>query len=107
MIRNTGFMLDGERYEFDFKYCTPAKGWAQVDTDQDAWYYGNWANPTSLELFEYAEGDMTHRKAESEQEFVEAVRELSQWERFRGIDPMLDEGIAQRFRDLGLGDLLH
>ncbi len=32
----TGFQAMSDRYKFDFKLCTPAKGWAQLDTRQDA-----------------------------------------------------------------------
>ena len=36
----------GDRYVYDFGLCTYEKGWAQVDTAQDASYFGTWANPT-------------------------------------------------------------
>lgn len=32
----------GERYDFDFGECSYANGWAQIDTRQDASYYGTW-----------------------------------------------------------------
>ena len=45
ITKTDSFIQDGERYDIDRQLCW-AKGstWAQVDTDQDAWYYGNWAN---------------------------------------------------------------
>ena len=46
-----------DRYIFDFKLCTTGKGWAQVDTEQDASYFGTWANPFELKVVSYTEGD--------------------------------------------------
>lgn len=94
MIRTTAFINDGDRYAFDFRICTPAKGWAQFDTDQDAHYFGNWINPTTLELMSYAEGDVTKLKAESPEEFkAEVDRWLAFYER-AGIDDMCNADIA-------------
>ena len=104
--------IEGDRYLFDFDICHYKKGWAQVDTSQDAWYFGAWANPTSLQLLSYAEGDVTLQTADTEEEFVEMLRSLQQWNEehghsFLGIDPMCDEGLKGRFEALGLADLLH
>ena len=30
----------GDRYRFDFDLCSCARGWAQVDTAQDASWFG-------------------------------------------------------------------
>ena len=49
----------GDRYLYDFKLCTPAKGWMQYDTDQDAWYFGVWVNKGKREILTYAEGDLS------------------------------------------------
>lgn len=46
-----------DRYTYDFKICTPDKGWEQFDTDQDAWYFGVWVNRERLMTVTYAEGD--------------------------------------------------
>jgi hypothetical protein len=35
----------GDRYRFDFDLCSCARGWAQVDTAQDASRFGTWASP--------------------------------------------------------------
>jgi hypothetical protein len=35
-----------DRYVYDFVLCTYDKGWAQIDTRQDASYYGTWTNPS-------------------------------------------------------------
>jgi hypothetical protein len=46
----------GNRYLYDFRVCTYEKGWAQIDTRQDAAYYGSWTNPVRREIFTYCEG---------------------------------------------------
>ena len=56
----TNFMsLD--RYEFDYHliWSKREKGWLQWDTDQDDWYFGIWVNPIRLQIFIYAEGDLS------------------------------------------------
>ena len=112
MKTETGFNPMTDRYEFDFKLCTPSKGWAQVDTSQDAGYFGTWANPEKLEIVNYCEGDITLRTAESGAEFAQALRELKAWNEergygFGGIDCAMVESIKEDFEELGLGDLLH
>jgi len=49
----------GERYDFDFEICTPAEGWKQYDTSQDAWYFGVWVHVEKRLTVTYAEGDVT------------------------------------------------
>ena len=101
-----------ERYEYDFGECSGANGWAQVDTGQDASYYGNWANPEKLQTFSYCEGDTTRCTCETPEEFVRQMRETKRWHDdsgygFKGIDALCNPGLTARFRLLGLGDLLH
>jgi len=105
------FYPDGDRYLFDFKLCTFEKGYAQLDTGQDAWYYGAWANPEKLIIVSYAEGDCTTQYAKNEREFVEEIRRWAKWVNENGygpakIDPGLRENLIEKFESLGLGDLL-
>lgn len=106
-----GFDPMGERYKYDFKMCHYKKGWAQLDTRQDASYYGNWINPLTLELFSYCEGDLTHTQCDDEADFVKTVRECAEWHRerdyFLGIDGMCEAPIIDAFTRMGLADLLH
>lgn len=51
------FIVDGDRYAFDFDICTSEKGWKQYDTDQDAWYFGVWVHLEKRQVITYAEGD--------------------------------------------------
>jgi hypothetical protein len=104
-----------ERYQYDFKICTPAKGWAQLDTGQDASYYGNWINPFSFELLCFAEGDLDHTKCDGEEDFARTVRECiawhkehGHWDRYSGIDRGISNpAIAEAFERMGLGGFLH
>lgn len=106
MKRTTGFKIDGTRYDYDFGECTYAEGWAQVDTWEDASYYGNWINPTTLEWQSFAEGDTTHIKFETEAEMIEFAREFCARMNAK-IDPGLGDEMKARFQALGLADLLH
>ena len=100
-----------DRYYFDRKLCSVEKGFAQVDTAQDAPYFGIWANPVSLTIVTYCEGDVTTQKAENTGEFVEEIRKLKEFydnaSRFIGIDCCLSKEIEARFAQLGLADLCH
>lgn len=101
----------GDRYEFDFDRCSAGKGWAQVDTREDAWYYGTWAHPTELQIVNYAEGDLTITTAHTPEAFATELRRIAEWRREQGdmfgIDPGRSKAIREAFEALGLGDLLH
>ena len=111
MRRTERFDPQGSRYAFDFGLCTPQQGWAQVDTRQDAWYFGTWTNPALRQIVCYCEGDITVECADDDAEYVEALRALQRWNvengHWKGIDTMLDADIARAFERLGLDDLLH
>ena len=101
-----------DRYEFDFKLCPVSKGWAQIDTGQDASYFGTWANPFKLQIVSYAEGDVCYKTCDTEMEFINEIREIKAWNeetgnRFIGIDPGLIEENKTKWSELGLADLLH
>lgn len=106
-----GSDLMGERYKYDFRTCTPAKGWAQLDTRQDAPYYGTWVNPFSLEIFNYCEGDLFHTQGEGVADFIQALTETIDWNKnagyWLGIDPMGRDEIRSAFVVLGFRDALH
>ena len=102
----------GDRYVYDFGLCSSANGWAQVDTAQDAAWFGTWANPTRLMIFRYCEGDTTLKEAASPEEFAGELREIDAWNRAHGygparIDPGFDPAMKAAFEGLGLVDMLH
>ena len=104
--------VSADRYVYDFGLCSTKRGFAQVDTGQDAWYFGTWANPFKLVIFCYTEGDCCTLVADTPDEFREELFKIKQWNQenghgFGGIDPGFNEPLAERFRELGLGALLH
>jgi hypothetical protein len=107
MKRKDSFHPNGERYELDFGECSHRKGFAQIDTRQDAWYYGTWANPETLRIVQFAEGDLSVMDFDSPEEFTTYLRETAEYEWFIGIDPMTVPSIEDGFARLGLADLLH
>ena len=101
-----------DRYTYDFGLCSYENGWAQVDTDKDASYFGTWANPTQLMIFSYCEGDTTLKEAASPEEFAAELREIDEWNRANGygpakIDPGFDPAMKVAFVEHGLADMLH
>lgn len=102
------------RYEFDGGECTVSNGWAQLDTSQDAHYYGTWASPGELAILSYVEGDITLSLCDSREEFVAIIRSIAEFADELGYGPLgIDPGrnhnnpVARAFVGLGLGDLLH
>ena len=101
--------LNGDRYEIDFVDCKAANGYAQIDTSQDAWYFGQWANPHKRHYVSYCEGDITEITFTTDEEFGKHIRSVVECyqEGFKGIDGMCRDSIIDKFKELGLGDLLH
>lgn len=98
----------GNRYKFDTGECSAANGWAQLDTRQDAWYFGMWAHPVELKIVIYAEGDLTSIFCDTKEEFVEEIKSIAEWNKENGysfgVDAFRNE---QPWIDLGLRELLH
>jgi hypothetical protein len=110
-IKTERGFINADRYLFDFKMCSYELGWAQVDTRQDASYYGTWTNPETFQILNYAEGDVTRTNCETVDEYKQAMRECAEWNKthgwWLGIDPGLRPEMKDRFEKLGLQDLLH
>lgn len=101
-----------DRLDFDSDRCSWQKGWAQVDTGQDAPYFGIWAHPVQLKVMQYIEGDVIETVCDTVEEFVSEIQDIKTFNNengwgFKGIDPMGVPAIAEAFREMGLGDLLH
>ena len=111
-MKITRELCPGDRYTYDFGLCSYENGWAQVDTAQDASYFGTWANPTRLMIFSYCEGDTTLKEAASPEEFATELRAIDTWNQANGcgparIDPGFNPAMKAEFEALGLSDLLH
>jgi len=115
MVKRKEYFKSTERYEFDWGMCSISEGFAQVDTWQDASYFGMWANPETLTIVCYCEGDVSITTAETPQEFVEEILKIKTWSNenadngFKGIDTGWTENnpIEMKFKALGLGELVH
>ena len=98
---------DGDRYQYDWGLC---RDFAQVNTSEDASWYGIWACPTRLVVFTFAEGDCCTVQCDSPTEFCEELRKVEAFAnrqgRFLGVDPGSDPAKAEQWQALGLGDLL-
>jgi hypothetical protein len=106
------FLSTSDRYAFDFGICSSKRGFAQVDTSQDASYFGIWANPFNLTVVTFCEGDVTTQMTDSEAEFKAEMERIKAWYEgmgfeFLGVDPGFDSNMKARFQELGLGDMLH
>ena len=106
------FLPNKVRYDFDFGECSMGKGFAQVDTSQDASYYGTWANPFTLTVINFAEGDVCTRIADTEEEFIEELLLIKRWNdntgnKFKGIDTGFDKELREKFVEIGAEELLY
>jgi hypothetical protein len=102
----------GDRYRYDFDLCSCARGWAQVDTAQDASWFGTWASPVERTILNFAEGDVNRTVCDTDEEFASALREIDRWNRDHGygparIDPGFDPALKAALEAVGLGDMLH
>ena len=100
------------RYEYDFGVCSIAKGWAQIDTSQDASYFGQWVNPVLRWIFSYCEGDTTVTQCATNEELVSEIAKMKAWNlenghRFLGIDPGFSVPLRSALVHAGLGEYLH
>ena len=105
------FTIDGSRYQYDTGL--PAD-FAQLDTSEDASYYGNWASAKRLALFSYCEGDCTTTVCETVEEFRQQIEDFQAFcarigYEFKGIDPgwIHSDELLQPWRDCGLAHLIH
>ena len=92
-----------ERYQFDFKLCTTAKGWKQYDTEQDAWYFGVWVHPEKRFILTYAEGDITLVECPTEESYHAELKHMAEFygappPAFITIEP--ETGVITRFYDV-------
>lgn len=115
-MKRTSEFLSTSRYTYDSGMCSSRNGFAQIDTWQDASYYGIWANPEKFIIFSYCEGDCSTTECENVEEFIAEINSIRQWagapenggeKGFRGIDPGLNPENIKKWHDIGLGHLLH
>jgi hypothetical protein len=71
--------VPGDRYGYDFGKCNYKLGWAQIDTESDASYFGTWCNPSALLILNYCEGDETVTKCDTAAEFAAELERMRAW----------------------------
>ena len=104
--------VSGDRYQYDTHYCKLADGWAQVNTKQDASYYGLWTNPFSLQIMEFVEGDEIFIVYDNKEEYKNGLEELKQWQESLGYNltidciVLVDQSISNALKEIGVSDLL-
>ena len=106
-----GSAFGAERYTYDFQLCTYNEGWAQLDTSQDASYFGTWINPVKRKILNYCEGDVTVVTVDTDEELVTEVADIKAFNekmghRFIGIDPGFGEIMQRNLQAAGLGQYL-
>jgi hypothetical protein len=68
------------------------KQWIQMDTSQDASYYGNWCNPHLKATISYCEGDICVTLANTDENFLKVILGTRKWNFDNGWTFSLDAG---------------
>ena len=99
---------DGDRYAYDWGACSD---FAQIDTSEDASWFGMWACPVRLVVFTFCEGDCTTVKCETAAEFRDEMHRVRDFAnrmgKFHGVDPGTDPTKREAWEAVGLAELLH
>ena len=102
-----------DRYHYD--NGLPAD-FAQLDTSEDASWYGNWASAKRRILFSYCEGDCTTTTCDTNEEFRAEIQKFQDFCKrvgysFKGIDPgwaaIKNPTLKEPWEAVGLSHLLH
>ena len=98
-----------EQSGFDYRKCTYAKGWVQIDTNQDVSCYRIWCHPDKRQIVSFHYGHITIIRCTDDETFVAEMRHTAEWNREQEYWISIDAGEDQRHRyiSLGLADLLH
>jgi hypothetical protein len=98
-----------EKSGFDYRKCTYAEGWVQIDTNQDGSCYRIWCHPHKRQIVSFRDGHITIIRCTDDETFVDEIRHIAEWNRKRGYWIGIDAGEDQRHHYIGLGlaDLLH
>jgi hypothetical protein len=100
--------VEADRYLYDHQLIS--QGFAQVDTDSDAAWYGTWAHPGRRVIFSYSEADCTTTECATPEEFRQELERVRHWHRrngrFLGVDPGTDPARRQAWIAAGCGEFL-
>ncbi len=92
-----------ERSDFDFRKCTYAEGWVQIDTNQDTSYYRMWFYPGKRQIISNRDGHITIIRCTDDETFVAEMRHTAERNREWGYWIGIDAGEDQRHRFIRLG----
>ena len=115
-IITRAFAEDGSRYEIDLGVCSYFNGFCQIDTNEDASWFGLWTNPEQMVVASYIEGDIAVERGENPADYRAAlVRTLLSYGHSNPDrkHAMIDLGISRRaefrdrFTELGLASYLY
>ena len=101
-----------DRYAIDWELCSPAAAtqWAQLDTEADAPWFGQWVNPFRRIVLAYIEGELQVTRCEDDGELTAELHRIAdrhrEQDRWKGIDPWND-ALARRLEDAGAERLIH
>lgn len=73
MRETRSFAEDGSRYEIDFGPCSYDQCFLQIDTPEDAAWFGIWTNPDERIIASYMEGDIIVQHADTDMEYRSAL----------------------------------
>lgn len=98
-----------DRYMFDHQLPSD---YAQLDTSEDASWYGNWASAQRLTFLSYCEGDCTLTRCETVEEFKDEFQSFLDFcdrvgYQFNGIDPGWLSPNKDQWQKIGLNEFLH
>ena len=98
--------VGGNRYRYDFRLCRYSDGWLQIDSYQDASYYGHWLHLSQRIFIGFAEGDEYVITFDSVDEMCTYVRDWIEYERDLGYIAWIDEyHQMEELKAIGLDDL--
>ena len=106
--RRTEHFPMADRYRWDTKHCRASDGWVQIDTLQDAPYYGTWAHKDKYQIVQYCEGDLSTTTCTDAEAFAAELAEFVRWAKEAGYWEGIDANIrAEEWFDAGFGEYLH
>ncbi len=108
VTRRDEFFAMADRYRWDFKLCRFKDGWVQIDTTQDASYFGTWANRETFQIVQFCEGDLSTTTCADAEAFAAELAEFVRWAKESGYWVGIDAGSrAAEWYDAGFGEYLH
>ncbi len=89
------FAMGATRYAFDFAHIRKGGDWYQIDTEQDASYYGTWCNPAERRIVLFTEGDICELVCLAPSVYLAEVARIVQWNVEQGYSAALDDHDGQ------------